>query len=219
MGCRPRRRSIRHVLIKYIAAPARQTWLGYSASSFKYADSVVDAAAKSLRAGLKRSATESLMQGLSLRDPVVLGAMAAALCSGTLAYYLLTRKRPSAEEIERARRLNLVKTGRIIDGTVIDIAELDPAESGQIGGSELILYRYEIAGVIYECAQDVTALRNFVDIHDCRLDFPCSVRYEPHRPGNSIVVAENWTGLRESASPFPMRRPAKNPAAATVPRR
>jgi hypothetical protein len=158
------------------------------------------------------------MQGLSLRDPWVLGA-AAALCSGGLGYYLWQRKRPSAEEIERERRLTLVKTGRIIDGTVIDISELDFAADGQPGATDLIIYKYEIAGVVYQCAQDVTALRNFVDIHDCRLDFPCSVRYDSHQPGNSIVVAENWSGLRDTATPFPLRRPARNPAGATVPRR
>jgi hypothetical protein len=157
------------------------------------------------------------MQGLSLRDPIWLGAATLAICSGGVAYYFLRRKRPSAEEIERARRLDLVKTGRIIDGTVIDIAQL--AAEGDQPSIDLIIYKYEIAGVIYECAQDVTVLRNFVDIHACRLDFPCSVRYDPHQPGNSIVVAENWSGLRETAIPFPMRRPAKNPAGATVPRR
>jgi hypothetical protein len=155
------------------------------------------------------------MQGLSLRDPIVLGAAAAAIGSGAIAYYLLTRKRPSAEEIERTRRLELVKTGRIIDGTVTDIAELRE----EPGGTELILYRYGIAGVVYECSQDVSALKTFVDIHDIRLDYPCSVRYDPHQPGNSIVIAENWSGLRDKAIPFPMRRPSKNPNAATVPRR
>jgi hypothetical protein len=156
------------------------------------------------------------MQGLSLRDPSVLG-IAAALCSGGVAYYLLRRKRPSAEEVERARRLDLVKTGRIIDGTVIDISEITADETDH--SINLIIYKYEIAGVIYECAQDVTGLKSFVDIHDIRLDYPCSVRYDPHQPGNSIVVAENWSGLRDKAIPFPMRRPAKNPNAATVPRR
>ena len=158
------------------------------------------------------------MQGLSLRDAWLFGAAAALGCSGYV-YYRRWRNRPSAEELERARRLALVKTGRIIDGTVIDIAVLDAAESGQPGGLDLILYKYEIAGVVYQCAQDVTALKNFVDIHACRLDFPCSIRYDSHQPGNSIVVAENWSGLRDTATPFQFRRPARNPASATVPRR
>jgi len=160
------------------------------------------------------------MQGLSLREPEVLGILAAAaLCLGGIAYYMSRRKRPTPEELERERRLTLVKTGRIIDGTVIDISDLSEAESGNPGGLQLILYKYEIAGVVYECSQDVSALRNFVDIYACRLSFPCSIRYDSHQPENSIIVAENWTGLRDKATPFPMRRPARNPAAATVPRR
>jgi hypothetical protein len=160
------------------------------------------------------------MQGLSLREPEVFGTIvAAALCLGGIALYLRTRKRPSAEELERERRLALVKAGRIIDGTVIDISDLTESESDHPGGLQLILYKCEISGVVYECSQDVSALRNFVDLHSCRLGFPCSIRYDPHQPENSIVVAENWTGLRESATPFPLRRPARNPAAATMPRR
>ena len=100
------------------------------------------------------------MQGLSLRDPLVLGATAVALLAGGWAYFRWRRIRPNAEEVERARRLDLVNTGRIIDGTVIDIAVLSEAEGHQPGGLDLILYKYEIAGVVYECAQDVTALRN-----------------------------------------------------------
>ena len=160
------------------------------------------------------------MQGLSLRDPEVLGTLAAAgLCLGGIAIYMTRRKRPTAEELERERRLALMKTGRIIDGTVIDISDLDEQESGHPGGLQLILYKYEIAGVVYECSQDVSALSNFIDIYACRLGFPCSVRYDVHQPENSIIVAENWSGLRDTATPFPLRRPTRNPAAATVPRR
>ena len=55
---------------------------------------------------------------------------------------------------------------------------------------QLILYKYEAAGVVYECSQDVTMLRHLVNIYDCRLGFPASVRYDPHNPGNSLIVAE-----------------------------
>jgi hypothetical protein len=152
------------------------------------------------------------MNGLSLRDPQVLGAIAAAgLCVGGVVAYFALRKRPSEEEVERQRREDLVKSGRIIDGTVIDISDLSPQESGRPNGMRLILYKYEIAGVVYECSQDVTLLGDFVDIYDCRLGFPCSVRYDSHRPVNSILIAENWSGLRNTANSVPIRRPPRKP--------
>jgi hypothetical protein len=70
---------------------------------------------------------------------------------------------------------------------------------------QLILYKYEIAGVVYECSQDVTHLKDYVNIYECRLSFPCSVRYDPHTPSNSIIVAEDWSGLRDTANSVPVR--------------
>ncbi|MBX6359128.1 DUF3592 domain-containing protein [Pseudacidobacterium ailaaui] len=148
------------------------------------------------------------MSSLSLRDPDVIGTLTvAALFLAGAGAWLLLRKRPSAEEMERTRRSYLVNHGRIIDGTLLDIAEVGPEEAGRPAGMHLILYKYEIGGVEYECSQDVTALRDIVNIHDCRIGFPCSVRYDTHRPENSIVVAENWSGLRDAASPLSLLRP------------
>jgi hypothetical protein len=158
---------------------------------------------------------EGLMGDFSLRDPGTLGAIAAiALCVGGYFTYRALRKQPSEEELERLRRQELVLTGRILDGTILDISEVDPHESGRPNGMQLILYKYEIAGVCYECSQDVTSLREFVNIYDLRLGFPCSVRYDPHRPINSIVVAEGWSGLRETANSVPIRRGARGSRAA-----
>lgn len=152
------------------------------------------------------------MNGLSLRDPQVIGTLAlTSLCLGGVAVYYITRKRPSAEEVERQRRDYLVGIGRIIDGTLLDISELGPSESGRPAGMQLILYKYEIGGVMYECSQDVTLLSDLIDIHKCQLGLPCSVRYDTHKPENSIVVAETWSGLRNTASSVPIRRAVTNP--------
>lgn len=153
------------------------------------------------------------MNGLSLRDPQILGTLAAAgICLGGVAIYLAMRKRPTADELERERREHLVQTGRIIDGTLLDISDLDPVESGRPEGMQLILYKYEIGGVVYECSQDVTALRDQVNIYECRLGFPCSVRYDTHKPENSIIVAENWSGLRDTANSVPIHRTPPKPS-------
>jgi hypothetical protein len=152
------------------------------------------------------------MNSFSLRDPDVIGTLTvAALCLGGAAAWFMLRKRPNPEDIERDRRSYLVSNGRIIDGTLLDISDLSPEESGHPTGMQLILYKYEIGGVEYECSQDVTSLRDLVNIYECRLGFPCSVRYDTHKPENSIVVAETWSGLRDTASSVPVRRSMPKP--------
>jgi hypothetical protein len=110
-----------------------------------------------------------------------------------LAYFLFRRKPKSPAELEMQRRQWLEHVGRITDGTVIDVQET------QNGGrpATLLIYQYDVAGVSYEASQDVTYLRQRINLHSCRLGLPTSVRYDPQNPGNSIVVSEKWIGLRQ----------------------
>ncbi len=116
--------------------------------------------------------------------------------SGALAgaYLLLRRKPKTADEIEKQRREWLDQVGRITDGTVIDVQEM-PASNDRT--STLLIFQYDVAGVTYEASQDVTYLRQLINLHSCRLGVQSSVRYDPHNPGNSIVVSERWMGLRQ----------------------
>lgn len=116
-------------------------------------------------------------------------AVTAAVAVGGLAWYIFRRPRLTEEEIERARRSQLASSGRITDGSIIDAPLSEDPNRPQ-----LIVYNYRIAGVAYEAAQDVSTLSELV--RDVRTDLPIQVRYEPHNPANSIVVAETWTGLR-----------------------
>jgi len=120
----------------------------------------------------------------------VLGALAVA----SAGYALLNRKKKTAEELERERRTWLNEIGRITDGTVIDVQELGP-ESHH--AATMLIYQYDVAGVSYEASQDVTYLRQWINLHSCRLGLPTSVKYDPHNPGNSMVIAEGWMGLRQ----------------------
>ena len=120
--------------------------------------------------------------------------LAALAALSAFAAWLVLRKRPSAEELERARRQFLVQSGRIVDGMLLDIYEI-AAEDGRV--LTMLLFSYRIAGVDYECSQDITAIRGVVDAAQVRAGFPCSARYQPDNPQNSIVVAEGWSGLRE----------------------
>jgi hypothetical protein len=118
---------------------------------------------------------------------MLLGGAVAALG----AYYLLRGKRKTAEDLERERREMLSEIGRITDGTVIDVQELHSPRP-----ATMLIYHYDVAGVSYEASQDVTYLRQWINLQSCRLGLPTSVRYDPQNPGNSLVVSETWNGLR-----------------------
>jgi hypothetical protein len=104
----------------------------------------------------------------------------------------LRSKRKTPEEYERERRLRISVGGRITDGTVLDAQEMNVDEKP----AQLVIYRYDVGGVSYEASQDITHLRQFVDLHTCRIGLPTSVKYDPQNPANSIVIAEGWMGLR-----------------------
>ncbi len=124
-----------------------------------------------------------------------------------IALWLAFRKRPTAEERERARRGFLVQSGRLVDGMLLDICELEvPPEPKQETGRTLtmLVFSYRIGGVDYECSQDITDISEIVDTANIRVGFPCSVRYQPGNPQNSIVLAEGWTGLRAGLPVLPV---------------
>ena len=137
-----------------------------------------------------------------------------ALAVGTVSaagvvWYIIKRPRATPEEIERRRRDHLASIGRITDGTITDTPRKDDWEEEQALAPAVIVYNYRIGGVTYECAQDVTPLADHV--RDIRIDLPIQVRYDPHNPADSIVVAESWSGLRLSAThPHPLDSEHKN---------
>lgn len=127
----------------------------------------------------------------SIRFYTLLAASIAAIIA---AYFMFGRKKKTPAELERERREWLNQTGRITDGTVIDVQEITP--NGHPAATMLI-FQYDVGGVSYEASQDVTQLRQLINLHSCRLGLPTSVRYDPQNPGNSMVVSERWMGLRQ----------------------
>lgn len=123
------------------------------------------------------------------------GAMFAAVLAAApavfIGLFLLWRRRNTAAERERRRRLKVHREGRITDGTVFDIRDVaaDPPQ-------QLIHYTYLIRGVEYSTSQEVSSLRDAVGEDPSGVVGAVTVKYEWKNPYNSIVVCEEWSGLR-----------------------
>jgi hypothetical protein len=127
----------------------------------------------------------------------------------------LRRKPIDTSEIERQRRAYLNKVGRIVEGQILEISEnplpaddakhhrttaktsdakLAPAPPTN-GTQRLIYYTYSISGVTYETAQDVTGLEERLHLKRAAVGQTASVKYDPSNPSNSILLADDWSGL------------------------
>jgi hypothetical protein len=121
-----------------------------------------------------------------------------------LAIVLVLRKRPTPDELEQRRRHFLTQSGRIVDGMLLDVFEIESIPSTRketVRTLTMLSYSYHIGGVDYQCAQDITGIAAILDPAQVRIGFPCSVRYQPGNSQNSIVVAEEWSGLRMGLPP------------------
>jgi hypothetical protein len=77
----------------------------------------------------------------------------------------------------------LVARGKLIDAILVDVRE------------DLIFFSYRVRGMEYTASQDVSALREHLpeDLYSVEA---VAVKYLPQNPANSIVLAEQWSGLR-----------------------
>lgn len=143
---------------------------------------------------------------------VLLGVAGGAVLAVTSALYWLRRHPPDPDEIERKRRSHVNQVGRIVEGQVVEIFEtpLPQAQTGTPwlfrrrtpsiapaanGGRKLVCYSYSISGVTYQTAQDVTGLEERACLDRLVVGQPASVKYDPANPTNSILVADDWSGL------------------------
>lgn len=162
-------------------------------------------------------AVRPLAQNLTLLlhgcDPRVAGTVAVGVAIAGVSLWMASRrKKPTQEEIERRRRDQLATSGRITDGVLIDARTLSGEASNAIT-PEVLIYSYRLAGVTYDCAQDVSTLPDRV--RNWKLDQPLQVRYDPRNPGNSLVVAESWSGLWQNTpenTPNIWQRPVRKTA-------
>lgn len=122
---------------------------------------------------------------------ILMGATAVAL-TGALSLILIARwRRKTPEELERLRRLAISRNGRVTYGEIVDWLEPPPGKKG----ARLVVFKYEVAGVKYDAAQDISALPTVVVQVRESIGQQVRLKYDVDRPGNSIIACEEWSGL------------------------
>jgi hypothetical protein len=141
---------------------------------------------------------------------LVLAMSGAAIVALALIVYAFLRPAENPEAAERKRRLHLNQIGRIAEGQVVELAEHPPqpqeTRKGLFGSRarpltnksprHLVSYSYAISGVTYQTAQDITGLEGQIRFERLVAGQPASVKYDPSNPSDSILVADDWSGLR-----------------------
>jgi hypothetical protein len=114
---------------------------------------------------------------------ILLGAVGA----GTVGFGVrlaLRLMQSNPEKRERKRRLELHRHGRLGDALITEATEA------------MLYYSYSVRGVQYEASQDINGLRHLLPTEPERLVGPASLKYSSKNPGNSILICEEWSGLR-----------------------
>lgn len=114
---------------------------------------------------------------------ILMAGLAGAL-TGVAAWFVPASRRTPAER-ERRRRLAVNAHGRTGGATITDFHD------------GVLCYTYFIASVEYTASQDVSALAELLpeDPH-ALIQRPATLKYLPGNPANSILLCEDWSGLR-----------------------
>ena len=153
------------------------------------------------------------MTHLAIDWRVIVGVAALVIAAAAVILQRHFRKPDDLEGEERRRRFQLNQVGRIVEGLVVELVETpaapapgsgsgkvlrrDTGRAGAVTSSmrRLIRYSYSISGVTYETAQDVTGLEERLCLERLAAGQPASVKYDPSNPSNSILVADDWSGI------------------------
>jgi hypothetical protein len=118
--------------------------------------------------------------GVQLATLCVLAAGVTAIG----ARVVIRKAQRNPEKRERRRRLLVNQRGRLGDALITEVTETS------------LYYTYTVRGVQYEASQDIAALRDRLPPEPERLIGVASLKYAPQNPANSILICEEWSGLR-----------------------
>jgi len=131
---------------------------------------------------------------------LAIGAVSLSLLAAGA--YVVVRIRRQPKDKEKRRRLAVNLHGRLGDATITDANE------------NALFYEYSVRGVTYTASQDISQLREHIATNPERLiGLPASLKYAPQNPANSILLCEEWSGLRVGvAQPPADAAPSPSPA-------
>lgn len=107
-----------------------------------------------------------------------------ALLLVAFAIWIVRRNRSTPEKRERKRRLAVNLHGRLGDAILTEAID------------SILYYCYSVRGVQYTASQDVTTLRDRLPEDLERLIGNVGIKYASNNPANSILVCEEWSGIR-----------------------
>jgi hypothetical protein len=118
---------------------------------------------------------------------VALALVGVLVALGALwGYRAWKNRRITPEERERRRRAHIVAIGKITDAMLVEIRQ------------DTLFYSYLVRGVEYVASQDITSLRPQMPSELGLGAGSVSVKFDAKNPANSIVLAEDWSGLHPS---------------------
>ena len=120
---------------------------------------------------------------LALLSGVAVVAIAAMIV-------IVFRRRKSPQERERLRRLAIHRHGRMGD------AMIQEASDG------IVYYSYSVRGVGYAASQDISTLKDRIAVDPETLIGPVTLKFMSRNPFNSIVLCEEWSGIRKREYPL-----------------
>ena len=114
---------------------------------------------------------------------LVIGAASLPVIAAGILVVLRIRRKP--KDKEKLRRLEVNLHGRLGDATITEITD------------DAIFYEYSVGGLTYTASQDISQLREMIPADPYRLiGRPASLKYSTQNPANSILLCEEWSGLR-----------------------
>lgn len=129
---------------------------------------------------------------------VITGLACLAGGAALLVMWRAVRSRLSPERREQRRRLDINLNGRLGDALLTECDE------------NTLYYTYQVRGVHYAASQDISSLRDQLPGAPDQLGGMVNMKYVAQNPANSILVCEEWSGLRAAPKAADVNVPLAN---------